>query len=38
MRAVVYSGPKDISVRKAYDNFDKRKSGWTKVVLKPGLS
>ena len=21
----------------AYENFDKRKEGWTKVILKPGM-
>jgi len=22
----------------AYENFDQRKNGWTKVVLKPGMA
>ncbi|MBK5189214.1 MAG: hypothetical protein JJD97_13300 [Gemmatimonadaceae bacterium] len=43
MRALVYNGPRDVSVgnvpdasiEEPYRHFDERDEGWTKVVLKP---
>ena len=32
MKAIVYNGPRDVSVK---DVPDAREDGWTKVVLKP---